>query len=313
MENELKIGQKLQQGKYIIEKLLGQGGFGITYLADFSYLQTKVAIKELFLSGYNIREYGKTTVISQNTGNSNLLYDFKKRFLEEARTLAQFRHKSIVKVTDVFEENSTAYLVMDFIEGKSLSRIIAERGQLSVADTVNYIAQIADALKEVHKKDILHRDIKPDNIIVTPDFTIVLIDFGTARNFSQNDTATQTSLVTPGYAPFEQYSEHSRRGAFTDIYSLGATIYHCLTGQKPLDAIARFNSPLEPPATKNKNIGQDLNYVIMKAMEIYPENRYQDINSFLSDFLKVGLATDKESVKDDIILKGFKTIPKFKL
>lgn len=275
LENTIRTGNQLQNGKYRIESILGQGGFGITYLATLTFLDKKVAIKEFFLSGYCVRQTGQNTITPQSLPLEKYA-GFKEKFLDEARIISQFDHSSIVKVTDIFEENNTAYFVMEYIEGETLAQIIRRKGKLTENEAINYIIQAANALQIVHDKGILHRDIKPENIIITTQGVAKLIDFGTAREFTQDKTIAQTSIVTAGYAPIEQYSDRHKRGSYTDIYALGATLYACLTGKDPIPPTDRLDESLTPV----DGISPYINRVIIKAMEIKPIDRYQTIKEF---------------------------------
>jgi serine/threonine protein kinase len=231
----------------VIEKDLGQGGFGITYKATDTRLSRPVAIKEFFLSGQCVRQ-GKN-VVPVPTVKPQDYQDFRREFIEEARILAKVEHQNKVKIYDVFEENNTAYMVMEFIEGKNLLDLLNERGGvMDEKEAIGYITQVAEALEAVHQAGYLHRDIKPENIMVTRNGRAVLVDFGIARQFIAQKTQTMKPFLTPGYAPLEQYSPRARFGPPLDIYALGATLYHLLTGQVPPPAPDRHQGvDLKPP------------------------------------------------------------------
>lgn len=277
VNHELPAGSYLH-GKYRIDRVLGQGGFGITYLATQVNLGSRVCIKELYLSGMCTRGTNYS-VQSQNMRDLGF-DDFKTRFMNEARELARFNHPNIVRVTDVFEENNTAYYVMDYVEGETLKQMVARKGSLNPQEAKPLIAQLLDAVQAVHDSGMLHRDLKPDNILVTPQGRLVLIDFGSARAFGDGHTMTQTAILTPGYAPLEQYSEKARRGPFTDIYSLGGTLYFMFTGQKPIPATDRSFEALPSPDTLNPAVSKPLASVILLAMNLKPEDRFQSISDF---------------------------------
>ncbi|MDR1814679.1 MAG: SUMF1/EgtB/PvdO family nonheme iron enzyme [Tannerella sp.] len=293
MENkELTAGTVLQQGKYTIERVIGSGGFGITYYARHNVFGHNYAVKEFFISGYCVRNTANKTVMLQ--GMTDDVYGkYLQKFIDEAGTLARLDHPNIVKVTDIFRENGTAYIVMNFIEGRTLQKLVDRQGRLPYETAVNYIAQIAEAVDYIHSRNILHRDIKPENIIITPDNRAVLLDFGSAREFVHDKTQMHTSILTPGYAPPEQYSNTSRKGAYSDIYSLGATFYFALTATMPTDAAARSFETLPEPKTLVPNIPDEANHTIMKAMQTKPEDRYQHVNEFMGDLLNKSAVTQK--------------------
>ena len=272
--NFLPPGYLLRQ-RYSIQHSLGQGGFGITYLAYDSELDQEVCIKELFVSGNSTRGTN-LTVHSQTTGGFSFS-DFVQRFVQEARQLARFQHPNIVRVLDIFRENDTAYTVMEYVRGENLKQLIKRQGALTGHKALQLTDQLLDAVEEVHKKGMLHRDIKPENVLVTEEGRVVLIDFGSAREFSDGKTTTQTAMLTPGYAPIEQYSDRAQRGPYTDIYALGATIYFMLSGQKPIAATDRSIEELAAPHHLNSEISSQVSTAVMLAMEIKPERRFQHI------------------------------------
>jgi len=288
----LPLGTKLSGGKYTVGKVLGQGGFGITYLGADTKLLRPVAIKELFLFG-DCQRNG-TTVQPTHPDFSF----FKQRFLEEAKLLAFLNHPGIVKVYDYFEENNTAYMVMEFLRGKSLAKLVEERGgALGEQEAVGYILKVCDALGVVHKAGYLHRDIKPENIIVCEDGRVVLIDFGAARAYMAGKTRRMTILLTHGYAPLEQYTGRAKYGAYTDIYALGATLYHLLTGQVPIEAPARAQGvDLVPPHQLNPKVSRHVSDAVMKAMAMKVDERPQSVEEFVKLLTSPVIAAPKVSV-----------------
>ena len=283
---ELQPGTYLYDGKYLIEKKIGEGGFGITYKALQIGLYREVCIKEYFLAGKCMRNTRAKTVYS--IGNQEDIFEkYRQSFLEEARMLASLRHSNVVEVIDIFDENGTSYMVMPFIVGKSLESIVETQGKLSYPDAVNYIAQITDAVGYIHEQHLLHRDIKPANIMITPDYKAILIDFGAARKFEQDKTQKHTAMLTHGYAPPEQYSDISRKGAYTDIYAIGATLYFVLTGEVPMDATARVAEKMPEPKALSPDIPDEINRTILKAMQIKTENRHQSIGEFMDDLRNI--------------------------
>ena len=272
--HQLAPGHQLYN-RYSIQKVLGQGGFGITYLAFDQKLEQEVCIKELFVSGNSTRGANMTV---QSQGNSDFSFsDFVDRFLQEARQLARFQHPNIVRVIDIFQENDTAYTVMEFVNGETLKERIQRTGALEEKEAMHLIKQLLDAVEVIHAKGMLHRDIKPENILISPEGRIVLIDFGSAREFAEGKASHQTVLITSGYAPPEQYSEHAKRGPFTDIYALGATLYYLLTGQKPAASTERSLEELLAPQQLNFKLTNTISSAILKAMELKPDSRFQSI------------------------------------
>jgi len=230
---------------YRIEGILGCGGFGVTYLAHDTNLGRDVAIKEFFPSGLARREPNGTVSVGTSEARAQFTWGLD-RFISEGRTLARFDHPGVVGVIAVFEDNDTAYLVMRYEDGLPLSAVLKRDRTMSERRTRRLLANVCDGLKAVHDEGFIHRDIKPANLIVREDGTAVLIDFGSARIAVGQQTSNLTSLVSPGYAPFEQYySDGARQGPWTDIYALGATAYRMLTGVAPPPAIDRSKAVLE--------------------------------------------------------------------
>ncbi|MFQ5756118.1 MAG: protein kinase [Acidiferrobacterales bacterium] len=223
---------------YRIERELGQGGFGITYLAQDTNLEQLVAIKEYLPVEFAVRA-PDSTVQPRSEAHQDRYRWGLERFINEAQTLAKFDHPSIVRVYSVFEYNNTAYMVMRYERGENLETVLERRKTLEEGELMKILLPILDGLEQVHRSAFIHRDIKPDNVYIRQDGTPVLLDFGSARQALGNDR-TLTILVAPGYAPFEQYGNSSdQQGPWTDIYSLGATLYRAVAGAPPVDAMAR--------------------------------------------------------------------------
>lgn len=283
---ELQPNTILCGGKYIIEKKIGEGGFGITYKARQSGLNRTVCIKEYFKNEWCSRATHARTIYVQGV-NEDRFEKYRQAFVKEAKILATLRHPNIVEVLDVFDENNTSYMVMAYIEGRSLQSIVESRGRLPYPEVVNYIAQITSAVGYIHERHILHRDIKPDNIMITADYKAILIDFGSAREFEQDKTQVHTSLLTHGYAPTEQYTANSRKGSYTDIYAIGATMYFVLTGHIPVEAAARMTEPMAAPKDLAPDLPDEANRTILKAMQLKAENRHQTVQEFMDDLRNV--------------------------
>ena len=288
--NSLKTGYTLHW--YVIKEILGQGGFGITYLAYDNNLQKLVAIKEYLPIEMAVREGDYS--VHPVTENHNDQYKWGlDRFLSEARTLAQFNHPNIVRVHAVFEENNTGYMVMSYEEGTSLSEKIKGRKTLEETELLKILIPLMGGLELMHDAGFIHRDIKPDNIFIRNDGSPVLLDFGSARQALGGQTHTLTSLVTPGYAPFEQYyAKSDEQGPWSDIYGLGATLYRAVTGVAPMDAVDRSNSLLKRSndsyvdcieICSGKFSERFLN-AINHALKFNIEERPQTIDEWRSDF-----------------------------
>jgi serine/threonine protein kinase len=235
---QLELGFMLF-GKYRLEKILGQGGFGITYQAFDESLNRSVAVKELFPEGST--RNGNMLIPASSLG-ANGFAQTKQRFLEEAQTLAQFNHPGIVKVFEVFEAHGTAYIVMEALTGETLGMRLARETKLSEIAVKQLAVEICAALEVVHQTGLLHRDIKPDNVFITTENRVVLIDFGSARGFQTGHAMKHTQLVSPGYAAPEQYASQAKFGTYTDIYGLSATLFHAATGKPPPTASDRVIS-----------------------------------------------------------------------
>ncbi len=273
----------LQGGKYRIEKVLGQGGFGITYLATQELLDRKVCIKEFFFKDSCSRNAGGEVTLG-TVGNRDLVERFLNKFIKEARTLSQLDHSNIIRVLDIFKENNTAYYVMDFIEGSSLEDIVNSKGILSESHAIDYIKQIANALDYIHQRSINHLDVKPANIMVRRiDNKAILIDFGVSKQYDSTGEQTSTTPVgiSYGYAPIEQYrpggvSEFSPQA---DIYALGATLYKMVTGNIPPQAIEIFN---EGSLILPNSLSSNISNAIQNAMQLKKSDRPKSAKEFLN-------------------------------
>ncbi|AXH00344.1 serine/threonine protein kinase (plasmid) [Deinococcus wulumuqiensis] len=267
----LPPGTSLQSGQYVLDRVLGQGGFGITYDARDTRLGMRVAVKELFVDGSTRRGLNVVPPLSQG---AEVFAATRRGFLEEAQVLARFNDPSIVRVLNYFEEHGTAYLVMEFLEGETLGEAIVKRGPLPPLVAAQVADSVAHALEVVHAAGLLHRDIKPDNIFLHRTGRIVLIDFGSVRAFDSGKTVSHTRLVTPGYAPLEQYSSAAKFGPYTDLYALGATLFHALTGQMPPAATdLSLGTPLPPlPAATPSNLREAVLSCMAPRIEQRPQS-----------------------------------------
>jgi hypothetical protein len=267
-------GQHLESGtlvsRYKVLEILGAGGFGITYKVYDTRLECEVAMKEYLPAEFAARGGDQTTVMPRSRELEDEYKHGLTRFLDEARTLAKFKNRHIVRVSDYMELNGTAYLVMDYEAGRSLGDLLKRRdGPLSEIEIKNIFIPILDGLKTVHDAGLLHRDIKPDNIYLRSDGPPVLLDFGAARQYTASQSQSVTAIVTPGFAPFEQYQPKAELGAWTDLYALGATMYACLAGKPPVDAITRHAAPAGtdplPPAVE---VGDDrYSEILLKTID----------------------------------------------
>ncbi|MBQ8921114.1 MAG: serine/threonine protein kinase [Oscillospiraceae bacterium] len=268
-------------GQYIIEKVLGQGGFGITYRAREHRTGTTVAIKEFFPDTLAYRE--GTTIISY-PGERSENYEYgKESFLQEAKTLAEFiGNENIVRIYSYFEENGTAYFVMEYVDGTAFDIYLQQRGgKISVAEAERILIPMMDALGAVHSKGIVHRDVTPDNIYITRDGKVKLLDFGSARYSLGDKSRSLDVILKHGFAPKEQYTRRGKQGPFTDIYSLGATFYYAITGRRPPDSIERMDEDeLVPPSTLGVQITSYQEEALLKAMNVQPSDRYASMAEF---------------------------------
>lgn len=273
----LKVGYRIHW--YTIDKVLGQGGFGITYLGHDNNLDQRVAIKEFLPSEFAVR--GDDQSIRPVTSGQAEMYDWAlDRFIAEARTLAKFDHPNIVRVMAVFEENNAAYMVMRYEEGDTLEQIFKTQGILSQDELLNIVLPIIDGLKSVHQAGFIHRDIKPANIFIRNDGSPVLIDFGSARQSIGAKTQTLTTLISPGYSPIEQYyTSGEDQGPWTDIYGLASTLYRGVAGKRPVDTMTRSKQIIaeQPdPYIPAQQVGQGrYNNSFLQAIDQGLEFRHQ--------------------------------------
>lgn len=273
-------------GRYVIQKVLGQGGFGITYLGIDKLYGNKVAIKEYYPQKIAMRKAQYEDVVTVTSIEEKNNYNKgKKRFLDEAQVMARFnKNEGIVKILDFFEANNTAYIVMEYLEGITLKQYLGKYGVIQFRNLIEMMLPLLEALIEIHSQGLIHRDISPDNIMVQHNSKLKLMDFGAARDYTESGNKSLTVILKPGYAPPEQYQTHGVQGPWTDIYALCATIYKCLTGITPPDAIARvMDDKFKEPDQLDGKLSPDIKKILWKGMNIFPEERYQDIGEFGED------------------------------
>ena len=279
---ELKQGTELQGGKYVIKRVLGQGGFGITYLAEQVSLKREVAIKEFFMKDSCLRDDATGAVSVPSTGSAKQVGRYYSKFLKEAQTMSALNHPHIIKIIDVFEEKGTAYYVMPFMPNGSLKDWVEKRGELSEQEALNYIQQIAQALKYMHeRKRLCHYDVKPGNILLDENMSAVLIDFGISKNYDTHGNQTSTTPVgmTEGYAPIEQYKGIDSFSPASDVYALGATLYFLVMGKTPPSAVARVqNEQLK----FSSDLSAETRLMIGRAMKLNLRERSQNVDAFLT-------------------------------
>ena len=283
---QLKDGTFLQGGRYKIERMLGQGGFGITYLAIQSGLDRKVAIKEFFMKELCDRDESTCHVTLGTQGSRETVNRFREKFIKEAKNIAKLDHPHIIRIFDIFEENGTAYYVMNYAENGSLAAKVERDGLLPESAATRYILQVADALAYIHERKMNHLDIKPGNIMLNDKDEVILIDFGLSKQYDSvtgGQTSTTPVGISPGYTPMEQYRDGgvSEFTPQTDIYSLGATFFKLLTGVQPPSAFDVYDSGLPLEELKSKGISKAAIDVISRSMESRKKERMADVRLFV--------------------------------
>ena len=283
----------LLDDRYFIGRVLGQGGFGITYVSYDEILGQIVALKEHYPKAIVQRNQKTLDVIPQNLNEFN---DGLRKFTDEAKSLAKFQgHKNIVSVLSYMRTKKTAYMVMEYIEGRTVKEILQGAKQLPVKDSLEIILEVLEGLGACHAQKLIHRDLTPDNIYITTSGSVKILDFGSARVTQDDGDNEFTQILKKSYAPIEQFQQGSSQGPWTDIYSVGATLYRLVTGQPPaLNSVDRLlNDTLKKPSefSKVSNWNADLDTALMKALSVRPEQRYQDIDSFKVDLLNANLSS----------------------
>lgn len=282
-------------GKYFLGKVIGEGGFGITYLAWEMNLEVPVAVKEYFPSGLATRDTqltgGKSKTVSVMAGDQGHYYQSGLRsFEQEARNLAKFQNlPGVVSVKDLFFENQTAYLAMEYIPGITMKQYLRSKGnRLDERTVLRLMRPVLESLDKVHRSGIIHRDISLDNILITADQKVTLIDFGAARMASGNDGKSMTILLKHGYAPVEQYQSKGRQGPWTDVYAICATMYRMISGKVPEEAVDRIENDRVKPLTmlareENFQVSRRVSDVIQKGLSVSASHRYQNVRSLIQE------------------------------
>jgi serine/threonine-protein kinase len=321
----LPEGYILQGGKYRIDTVVGQGGFGITYCGVWRTVvkgslgstatEVPVAIKEYFFRDYCSRGANGLEVKVHSATGEELFGKFKEKLLAEARILSAVQHRYIVGVLEVFEENHTAYIVMEYIKGCSLKEKIEKEGRLPEAVSLRYIGQIGEALSFVHARQIIHMDIKPSNILIDERDNARLIDFGVSKRFDlpKADTSTTMLALSKGFSAIEQYDSEGTPefSASPDIYSLGATLYYTVTGKIPTESILRATRELADPRQFNPDLSIDTTKAILRAMETVPAKRFGSMSEMLhalGEEMKEATVTGNEPLpeREETVVLGVK-------
>ena len=268
-------------GKYLIGRVLGEGGFGITYLAWDLNLGVKIAVKEYYPMGFVTREHNSTCSVLPYVGDKTAFFAAgRDRYVEEAKSLAKFYGlPGIVAVKDFFLENNTAYIVMEFVEGKTLKQMLAdEGGKLPAATVLEMMKPLIRSLSEVHNAGVIHRDISPDNIMVTKEGNVKLLDFGAARDYADSGNRSLSVLLKPGYAPEEQYRTRGVQGPWSDVYALCATIYRAITGVTPPESVERLRADeLKAPSSLGAALEPAREKALLKGMAVLQNDRWQSV------------------------------------
>ncbi len=289
-------------GRYTVGKAIGHGGFGITYIAWDDKLQKTVAVKEYFPNAFSTRSEGDTQISCLNADAERFFTSGVKKMLDEARRLSSFsKNENIVDIYDFFEGNNTAYIVMEYLEGKNLKQYLEENGgKLAPEKAVELIMPVLNALEDMHKEHLIHRDISPDNIYLCNNGKVKLLDFGSARLASEESEKSLSVMLKRGYAPKEQYSSRAKQGTWTDVYAVCATLYKMITGETPVESTDRDDEELKTFSELGINGCDELEKVILKGMEIKPADRMQSVQELRAQLSGAGKSeTKKEPEKQE--------------
>jgi len=310
---QLTKGHKLKNGiyRYRIEEKIGQGGYGITYLARWyqelsgamgtADAYSIVVIKEFFWSKYCNRGADGFTVSISSAEGKEMMAQLKEKMRKEGKIISKLSHPHIVGIFDIFEENNTVYLVMQYVEGESLKDKINRLGRIDEATALRYTEQLCSALTEIHSKRILHLDIKPGNVLIDEEDNVRLIDFGISKQYDETSQETSDTPLgrSVGYSPVEQYGTLKSFSPPTDIYAAGATLYKMLTGETPIEATSRSQYDLEPVSRFNPNVSKQTEIAVAKAMSEKSRDRYQTVEAFMQALKAKNIAQDNQPKDDD--------------
>lgn len=286
----MEPGSILQE-RFIVGKSIGYGGFGVTYIGWDALLEHKVAIKEYLPSEFSTRMPGVTQVTVFNGDKSEQFRDGLRQFVQEAKKLAKFNNvEGIVKIYDSFEENNTAYIVMEYLEGETLAQRLEREKTIDPDEAIAMLTPVIESLEKVHEQGIIHRDIAPDNLFITKNGGVKVIDFGAARFATTSHSRSLTVIIKPGFSPEEQYRSRKEQGGYTDVYAIGATLYKMITGITPPDALERYamaesknKDILEPISKHCKEIDQNQENAILNALNIRIEDRTPTMAALLGE------------------------------
>ena len=294
------LPETVLSNRYIVGKVLGYGGFGVTYIGWDGILKRIVAIKEYFPSDYATRGYGTKKLTIYSGDAYEQFQAGLSSFISEAKRQAQLHNvDGVVRIYDCVQENDTGYIIMEFLDGKTIKELLQDDQKYSYEEAEKIIVRVLETLAEVHKTGIIHRDVAPDNIFITRSGEVKLIDFGAARYAASVKSRSLSVILKPGYAPEEQYRSHGVQGPWTDVYGAGATFYRMITGVKPDEAIERMvDDQLLLPSELGVSISPEKEKVLMKSLSVRKEGRYQTAEEFLKALTNIGKEPAEEEKKE---------------
>ena len=294
-------GTTLQDGRYVINSVIGQGGFGITYDGTDLRLDRHVAIKEYFPNPMANRNRTLSNNVSCSSYTMSLYDQGLNNFLKEAKNMARFAGEdNFVSVYDYFAENNTAYIIMDYVEGQNLKQYLSRRGRLSIEETMAIAMPVMSALEKIHMRGMIHRDVSPSNIMILPDGRVRLLDFGAARDIDleRKHMTTMSSVYKDGYSPIEQQTRDMPQGAFSDIYALCATMYEMLTGNTPPSPFIRIrDDTLVLPSELGVRLTTNQEYTLLRGLAVYGDQRIQTIGELRDGLLGTGMPSSGQNTE----------------